>query len=98
MPRPADQRTTSDRTSRPPAPEPLEPTPSRGAPADGSVSVSEAALLLGCAERTVRERIKAGRLPAYRQPTPQGYSWRVFLTSDGRIGPSSGPGPDDSSV
>jgi excisionase family DNA binding protein len=55
--------------------------PSHAVHADGGVSVQEAATLLGCSEKTIRRRIKAGSLTAYRLPTSQGYEWRVQLDS-----------------
>lgn len=53
--------------------------PSHAVHADGSVSVQEAAQILGCSEKTIRRRIKAGTLTAHRLPTSQGYEWRVQL-------------------
>jgi excisionase family DNA binding protein len=53
--------------------------PSHAVHADGSVSVQEAAQVLGCSEKTIRRRIKAGTLTAHRLPTSQGYEWRVQL-------------------
>ena len=53
--------------------------PSHVVHADGSLSVQEAAELLGCSEKTIRRRIKAGSLTAHRLPTSQGYEWRVHL-------------------
>jgi excisionase family DNA binding protein len=46
---------------------------------DGSVSLDEAAHLLGVSERSVRRRIKAGELAAYKLETPRGEVWRVQL-------------------
>lgn len=54
--------------------------PSSAVHGDGSVSVQEAAAVLGLSEKTIRRRIKAGTLPAHRLPTSQGYEWRVQLT------------------
>jgi hypothetical protein len=42
------------------------------------LSVKEAALQLGIDEKTVRNRAKAGTLPALKVSRPQGYTWRVF--------------------
>ena len=53
--------------------------PSHAVHADGSVSVQEAAQILGFSEKTIRRRIKAGTLTAHRLPTSQGYEWRVQL-------------------
>ena len=53
--------------------------PSHAVHADGSISVQEAAALLGCSEKTIRRRIKAGSLAAHRLPTSQGYEWRVHV-------------------
>jgi excisionase family DNA binding protein len=64
--------------------------PSHAVHADGSLSVQEAAEALGCSEKTIRRRIKAGSLTAHRLPTSQGYEWRVHL--DGAIDQAS-PSP-----
>jgi excisionase family DNA binding protein len=53
--------------------------PSHDVHAGGSVSVQEAASALGCSEKTIRRRIKAGTLIAHQLPTSQGYEWRVHL-------------------
>jgi excisionase family DNA binding protein len=53
--------------------------PSHAVHADGSLSVQEAAEAIGCSEKTIRRRIKAGSLTAHRLPTSQGYEWRVHL-------------------
>ena len=53
--------------------------PSHDVHADGSVSVQEAAQILGVSEKTIRRRIKAGTIKAHRLPTSQGYEWRVQL-------------------
>ena len=53
--------------------------PSHAVHADGSVSVQEAAHILGCSEKTIRRKIKAGTLKAHQLPTSQGYEWRVEL-------------------
>jgi excisionase family DNA binding protein len=53
--------------------------PSHAVQADGRVSVQEAAQILGCSEKTIRRKIKAGTLTAHRLPTSQGYEWRVEL-------------------
>ena len=53
--------------------------PSSAVQGDGSLSVQEAAAILGCSEKTVRRRIKAHQLLAHRLPTSQGYEWRVHL-------------------
>jgi excisionase family DNA binding protein len=55
---------------------------------DGTVSVQEAASRLGCSEKTIRRRIKAGTLPAHRLPTSQGYEWRVDLNGTTDQSPS----------
>jgi excisionase family DNA binding protein len=57
--------------------------PSHAVHADGSLSVQEAAEVLGCSEKTIRRRIKAGSLTAHRLPTSQGYEWRVHV--DGAV-------------
>ena len=56
--------------------------PSHAVRMDGSVSVQEAASFLGCSEKTIRRRIKAGTLAAHRLPTSQGYEWRVHLSGE----------------
>ncbi len=56
--------------------------PSGAVQGDGSVSVQEAAAILGCSEKTVRRKIKAQQLLAHRLPTSQGYEWRVHLDPD----------------
>lgn len=56
--------------------------PSSAVQGDGSLSVQEAAAVLGCSEKTVRRRIKAHQLLAHRLPTSQGYEWRVHLDGD----------------
>jgi excisionase family DNA binding protein len=53
--------------------------PSMTVHADSSLSIQEAAEALGCSEKTIRRRIKAGSLQAHRLPTSQGYEWRVHL-------------------
>jgi excisionase family DNA binding protein len=57
--------------------------PSHAVHADSSLSVQEAADALGCSEKTIRRRIKAGSINAHRLPTSQGYEWRVQL--DGAV-------------
>ena len=47
-----------------------------------SVSVMEAATHLGVSPDTVRRRIRNGELQARREPTPQGYVWRVELPEE----------------
>ncbi len=42
------------------------------------MSVQEAATHLGIHEKTVRRRIKEGKIPALRVDLPQGYEWRVY--------------------
>jgi len=42
-----------------------------------SLSVREAAELLGVSEKTVRRRITAGKLAAFKVQTTQGFEWRV---------------------
>jgi excisionase family DNA binding protein len=44
---------------------------------DSSLSVQEAAARYGVSEKTIRRRIKSGTLPAFQQPTSQGFEWRV---------------------
>ncbi len=43
------------------------------------ISVQEAANRLGVSERTIRRRIKAGKLVATQIPTSQGYEWSIHL-------------------
>jgi hypothetical protein len=47
-----------------------------------SVSVMEAATHLGVSPDTIRRRIRNGELQARREPTPQGYIWRVELPEE----------------
>ncbi len=42
------------------------------------MTIVEAATYLEISERTVRSRIKAGKLAAVQIERPQGYEWRVF--------------------
>jgi excisionase family DNA binding protein len=42
------------------------------------LTIVEAATYLEISERTVRSRIKAGKLAAVQIERPQGYEWRVF--------------------
>jgi len=44
---------------------------------DGSISVPEAADLLGVSERTIRRRIKQGAIRATSVETAQGHIWRI---------------------
>ena len=63
------------------------------------LSVKEAADVLGLSEKTVRNRIHAGTLPAVKVARPQGYEWRVFpagLPPD--LAASNGVVPDPSHV
>ena len=64
--------------------------PPHAAHVDGSLSVHEAAEKLGCSEKTIRRRIKAGTLSAYQLPTSQGYEWRVVL-DDNTVHPPPRP-------
>ena len=61
------------------------------------LSVKEAALQLGIDEKTVRNRAKAGTLPALKVSRPQGYTWRVFPDGlpahlDAQVDPGPDPG------
>ncbi len=47
-------------------------------PADGSLSLTEAAERLGLHPKTVRQRIKDGKLPAVKVDGPRGPEWRVY--------------------
>jgi excisionase family DNA binding protein len=44
-----------------------------------TVSVTEAARLLGVTEKTVRQRLRTGELRGERTERPQGHVWRVVL-------------------
>jgi excisionase family DNA binding protein len=44
-----------------------------------TVTIAEAARLLGVGEQTIRRRIKRGELVAERTPRPQGHEWRIRL-------------------
>jgi len=46
---------------------------------DRSLSIEEAAQVLGCSARTVRRRIKDGSLQAFERPIPRGFEWRILL-------------------
>ena len=48
-----------------------------------TLSVQEAAEALGVTPKTIRRRIKQGALQGFKQPTSQGYEWRVRL--DGQV-------------
>ena len=48
-----------------------------------TLSVQEAAEALGVTPKTIRRRIKQGTLQGFKQPTSQGYEWRVRL--DGQV-------------
>ena len=61
------------------------------------LSVKEAALHLGIDEKTVRNRAKAGTLPALKVSRPQGYTWRIFPDGlpahlDAQVDPGPNPG------
>ncbi len=45
---------------------------------DRSLSIEEAAQVLGCSARTVRRRIKDGSLRAFERPIPRGFEWRIL--------------------
>src|SRR5215212_5855918 len=47
------------------------------------VSIQEAAARLGVSVDTVRRRLKRGELTGEREPTPQGFVWRVALPIGG---------------
>lgn len=48
---------------------------------EAGVGIEEAARLLGASVNTVRRRIKQGALRAERVSRPQGYTYRVFLST-----------------
>ena len=59
---------------------------------DGSISVPEAADLLGVSERTIRRRIKDGAIRATSVDTPQGHTWRIdpaTLSNDPALPPGT---------
>jgi hypothetical protein len=45
----------------------------------GTVSIQEAAALLGVSAPTIRRWIKSGKVQAIQEPTPQGFEWRVVV-------------------
>ncbi len=45
---------------------------------EGSLSVQEAAVFYGVAEKTIRRRIKAGALRAFQHAIAEGFEWRVI--------------------
>ncbi len=52
-----------------------------------SLTIAEAAAHFGLSESTVRRRIKDGTLTAFKQPTTQGYEWRIRLpTTNEQVG------------
>jgi hypothetical protein len=57
-----------------------------------TVSIKEAAQLLGVTEVTIRRRIRHGDLHAYQQEIPQGFAWMVEVPDDVR--PSVGHADD----
>ncbi len=67
---------------------PVDADPAPGKPADpsadadpraGTVTLKEAAHLLGVSARTVRRRIQEGVLQGYKEQTDYGEVWRVYL-------------------
>ena len=50
----------------------------QGSPLEGSLSVQEAAVFYGVAEKTIRRRIKAGALRAFQHQIAEGFEWRVI--------------------
>src|SRR5436305_1826867 len=48
----------------------------------GTVSLDDAARILGMSERTIRRMIKAGEIDAYKLKTPRGEVWRVALPQE----------------
>jgi hypothetical protein len=45
---------------------------------EGSLSIQEAAIHYGVAEKTIRRRIKTGALRAVKHPIAEGFEWRVY--------------------
>ncbi len=45
--------------------------------AEVGITVQEAAQAYGVSEKTIRRRIKEGKLSAYQVPTAQGHEWRI---------------------
>ena len=50
----------------------------QGTPLQGTLSIQEAAVFYGVAEKTIRRRIKAGTLRAVQHPIAEGFEWRVY--------------------
>jgi hypothetical protein len=50
----------------------------QGSQLEGSLSIQEAALFYGVAEKTIRRRIKTGALRAVQHPIAEGFEWRVY--------------------
>ena len=48
---------------------------------EGSLSIQEAAIHFGVAEKTIRRRIKNGALRAVKHPIAEGFEWRVYPES-----------------
>ncbi len=65
--------------------------PPADAPLGGTLSIREAADLLGKDASTIRRRIQRGELAAYRRETAHGYEWRI--PADGLGAPSPGAHP-----
>ncbi len=61
---------------------------------DATLSVDEAARLYQVSERTIRNRIRAGQLIAFKQPTLRGYEWRIKVDNT----PSKVDGEDRNDV
>ena len=55
-----------------------------------SVSISEYASWKGISSATVRRRIKAGKLPAQKVITGQGYVWMLTIEDNGNRGVAGG--------
>ena len=49
---------------------------------DSTHSVQQAAAHFGVSEKTIRRRIAAGELYAFKVPTAQGYEWRIQVDTD----------------
>ncbi len=62
------------------------------------VSIQEAAARLAVSADTVRRRLKRGELTGEREPTPQGFTWRIALPIGERDAPETPGAPAGASA